>query len=102
MSNEIADIDMYMFGCEPETREYYLRKYLGVDLKGNKVLKTLKEFNEERVLDYEYNIAYPKPNGIECPKCGAELNDLDPTVLTSNPPKKNIGCRCGYKGYRIA
>ena len=48
----------------------------------------------------------PAPNGIACPKCGAELLDTKPNeTLTSIPPKKNVGCSrdtCDYTGYRIA
>jgi len=46
---------------------------------------------------------YPQPNGIACPKCGSELNDLNAALLASNPPQKNVGCpSCGYRGYRVA
>jgi len=68
-------------------------------------MKSLEEHNQERSDDYQgiYN-PNPKPNGIECPKCKEELHDTQPNmVLTSYPPKKNVGClKCGYKGYRIA
>lgn len=44
-----------------------------------------------------------KHNGISCPTCSSELYDSNPNItLTSNPPKKDIHCQCGYKGYRVA
>lgn len=33
---------------------------------------------------------------------GKEMNDLDNTILCSIPPRKNIGCECGFRDYRIA
>lgn len=46
----------------------------------------------------------PRPNGIACEKCGAELLDTNPNmVLTSMPPKKSVHCKkCGWSGYRLA
>ena len=32
----------------------------------------------------------PQPNGIKCPKCGEELMDTYPMILTSDPPQKNV------------
>ena len=46
---------------------------------------------------------YPQPNGIACPKCGAELMDTDGMILTSYPAQRNVKCsKCEYVGYRIA
>jgi hypothetical protein len=40
-------------------------------------------------------------NGIACPKCGEEMYDTNPNmILTSNPPKKSVHCKCGFSGYR--
>ena len=70
------------------------------------ILKTLKKHDEERwELHRELQkLQQPHPNGIECPECGKELWDSDPTcTLTSNPPQKNVHCpSCGYTGYRLA
>ena len=65
-------------------------------------MKSLDEFNEERRKLYSIGDD-PIPNGIACPKCGAELLDSRPNVsLTSYPPQKNIHCsKCDYRGYRI-
>jgi hypothetical protein len=61
-------------------------------------MKTLEEHNRD-IFNSLAN-TYPQPNGIECPECKKELMDLDAYVLCSHPPKKNIGCDCGYRGYR--
>jgi len=69
-------------------------------------MKTLDKHNLERQEEHQLIIQsqQPHPNGIECPDCGKELWDSNPTVtLTSNPCKKNINCpECGYIGYRLA
>ena len=69
-------------------------------------MKTLDEFNNERMNDFNamQELNKPHPNGIECPECGKELWDSNPMVtLTSYPAKKNIHCpACGYTGYRLA
>jgi DNA-directed RNA polymerase subunit RPC12/RpoP len=67
-------------------------------------MKTLEEFNNMR-LDWHQRVndaEKPKPNGISCPECTAELWDTDPRItLTSNPPQKNIHCpECGFRGLR--
>lgn len=73
------------------------------------MLKTLEQHNKERWEAYKAHddmMRNGRTNGIACPKCGAELFDTQPNMtLTSNPPKKYIGCRadgCDYTGYRIA
>lgn len=68
-----------------------------------KKLKTLKEYNQDKLFDYSSTVD-PSLNGIECPICGEELRDSRPMVsLTSWPPKKEVNCNsCGYTGYRIA
>ncbi len=68
-------------------------------------MKTLEDHNKERTEQHrKLNDNRPRPNGIECPKCGCELFDSSPMVtLTSNPPQKNTICNgCGYTGYRVA
>lgn len=46
----------------------------------------------------------PRPNGIACPSCGAEMNDTSPNItLTSNPPQTHVGCpQCQFTGTRVA
>jgi len=71
----------------------------------NKNLTPLDEHNENsRTLRMNYFSNEPRPNGIACPKCGAEMVDSNPmSVLTSMPPQKNVSCpECKYTGYRIA
>ncbi len=67
-------------------------------------MKTLSQHNAEQLKRYEeiYQFQQPHSNGIECPKCGRELWDSDPTsTLTSNPPQMNVHCpACGWRGYR--
>ena len=70
-------------------------------------LQSLESFNVERRKVYDSDWPRPstsKSNGLACPKCGTELVDSSPnTVLTSNPPQKNVHCpTCEWKGYRIA
>ena len=68
-----------------------------------KKLIALKEFNKQREDDSSLNVLYPQLNGIECPLCKNELQDLDSLILCSIPPKRNVGCsKCSYRGYRIA
>jgi hypothetical protein len=71
----------------------------------SKKLKTLDEHNAEAWSAHQSwaDMSKPQRNGIACPECGKELWDTNPTIiLTSNPPKKNVHCRCGYEGYRLA
>lgn len=69
-------------------------------------LKSLNQFNQEKLHQHDQQrlAMQPHPNGIECPQCGKELWDSDPTLtLTSYPAKKNIHCpECGFTGYRLA
>lgn len=68
-----------------------------------KKLKPLKEFNEEKQQEHLAAITYPKLNGLECPLCKNELQDLDSFILLSYPAKRNVGCsKCSYRNYRIA
>ena len=64
-------------------------------------LKSLYRSDKEEYGKYTKS-PFPRLNGIACPKCGEELYDTNSLILTSMPPKRNIHCECGYKGYRIA
>lgn len=69
-------------------------------------LTPLDEHNTARRFMYNMNND-PRPNGVACPECGAELLDSSPNqTLTSYPPQKNVHCphtrKCGYRGYRVA
>lgn len=65
-------------------------------------LKPLDEFNAERSESYAI-ASKPHPNGIACPKCGAECVDSNPGItLTSNPPRAMIACsKCDFVGSRV-
>ena len=70
-----------------------------------KKLKTLEEHNDMVWKNQQSfaDLSRPQKNGIACPKCGEEMWDSNPMItLTSNPPKKNVHCDCGYVGYRLA
>jgi hypothetical protein len=61
-------------------------------------MKSLEDHNKEalgRFMNPPRNF-----NGIECPKCGKELEDNPYMVLTSHPPQIPIFCECGYRGAR--
>jgi hypothetical protein len=62
-----------------------------------KKLKTLEEHNTEVL-----NRVHSTKNGIECPRCGSELDDENPgMVYPCSPPKCDIKCfNCGYTGMR--
>jgi len=66
-------------------------------------MKTLEEHNRDVADAFRLPNCIPIPNNIECPKCGKELLDTDPTVmLPSIPPQKNVHCPdCGYRGYAL-
>jgi C4-type Zn-finger protein len=65
-------------------------------------LKSLAEHNDEVLSALSY-LNSQHPNGIACPKCGAELYDSEPNVvLTSNPPQYMVACsKCDYRGTRF-
>ncbi len=66
-------------------------------------MQTLKEFDDDRMNSYSIDLNKPLKNNIACPECGKEMYDSTPMItLTSNPPRKNIHCDCGYIGFRIA
>lgn len=73
----------------------------------SKQLIPLEEYNEnKRIANVakEAIMKAPVRNGIECPDCGEELCDTNPTiVLLGNPPSMEVSCTsCYYKGYRLA
>ena len=68
-------------------------------------LESLEDFNRKRRDAYQIrNDNAPRPNGIACPDCGAELLDTSPDrMLMSKPPQKNVHCpACCYRGFRVA
>lgn len=68
-------------------------------------LMSLEDFNRERTEQYRgLNDPSPRPNGITCPDCGAELVDSFPQgTLASNPPQKRVHCtECNFSGLRVA
>jgi hypothetical protein len=67
-----------------------------------KQLISLEQWDKNIAALFEEDPTYPRPNGIACPKCGKELNDLDGEVYLMVPPKRNVGCECGFIGHRIA
>ena len=62
-----------------------------------KELIPIKDWNE----GFSGNSQTPQPTGLECPKCGGEMIDIEPNVLlTSYPAKKKIVCGdCKYTDY---
>jgi len=64
----------------------------------NKVLVSLHEHNEE--ITESYNVAGPTFNGLECPSCKEELQDVS-GMTSLMPPLQMIKCSgCSYIGYR--
>ena len=64
-------------------------------------MPTLDEFNAQRLLGHLREHTYPRPNGITCPKCGAELADSDGLLRLSNPIQRKVQCtQCDFHGYR--
>ena len=68
-------------------------------------LVSLDEYNGKR-WRYFFGTVQPRPNGIACPKCGAELLDSShAAIMLSNPPQVPVHCsnrECGYTGLRLA
>lgn len=64
-------------------------------------MKTLEDHQREARAALPQQLT-ERPNGIACPKCGAELWDDLTRQLTSNPPQTPIYCKkCGYSGSRL-
>lgn len=59
-------------------------------------LRSIESWQEYRRKEHElldFNRYRPRPNGIACPKCSAEMVDTSPNIsLTSNPPQKYVHC----------
>ncbi len=67
----------------------------------NKTAKRLISLEDhERSFWERHNAPKHYFNGLECPKCGKELEDNPNIVLTSYPPQTPIFCECGFKGSR--
>ena len=52
--------------------------------------------------DIDLETIYPDPlekTDIQCPVCGQYIYRRNDIVLTSNPPKRQYECRCGWVGY---
>lgn len=64
-------------------------------------MKTLDEHNEEQWARRPQINAPVKAN-VACPNCGKEMlyTNSDITLL-SHPPKKDVHCECGYRGYKV-
>lgn len=66
----------------------------------DKTMKTLEQHNQE-IQDSAWK-PYPRPNGIECPLCKAELLDINSNVLLSYPGQKEVKCsKCVWTGTRL-
>lgn len=67
-----------------------------------KAMPTLKDFDKARFAQH-CSTNKPGPNGIACPKCGAELWDSNPScMLTSSPPQFDVHCPvCNHRDTRL-
>jgi hypothetical protein len=65
----------------------------------DKKLKTLDEYNREKMMASDYENS---GNGIACPSCGKELVDSQPGVaLLTDPQRYAINCpACFWSGLR--
>jgi C4-type Zn-finger protein len=65
-----------------------------------KTLIPLAEYNATATAQWR-NRDTRRGNGIECPKCKAELRDVGDTLSTV-PPKRTVYCdQCRYRGLRV-
>ena len=65
-------------------------------------LKTIEQHNSDALRVWNAANSGERPNGIACPKCGAELFDDTTRVLTSLPPQTPIFCKkCDYSSSRF-
>ena len=63
-------------------------------------MKTLNEYNEERLKEHKRLTTFPRKNGIACPKCNGEMSDINNVILGSYPSKKQVYCEsCSYNDY---
>lgn len=64
-------------------------------------LKSLEEYNVAAQKRYDDAHA-PRPNGIACPDCGTELNDMTAGTSCDDPPRVLVRCpKCGLTDSRI-
>jgi hypothetical protein len=65
-------------------------------------LKDLEQHNKDVLAKFWPKEPGPQPNGIACPRCGAELLDTNPSaMLLTSPPQFNIHCpECPFTGTR--
>lgn len=67
------------------------------------ILQTIEDYEKNKMEQRKIYYTYPRPNGLECPKCKSEMMDVDDNILCSNPPKKYISCsNCKYSTYVLA
>jgi len=69
-------------------------------------LQSLAHWNRVRCeVHKRQRLREPRPNGLACPNCGAELDDVDPfIILDTGPfPERKVRCRaCQWWGSRLA
>ena len=51
------------------------------------------------IIEMAINQSNREKTDIECPKCGKQVYRRLDLVLTSNPPKTQYECDCGWVGY---
>ncbi len=63
-------------------------------------LISLEEHDEQ--IRKAYSRVPDRRNGIACPACGAQLQDVSDVVYTSCPAQRAVECpACGYEGMRL-
>jgi len=68
-----------------------------------KKLRSLKSHNDSARRRWKKQQAADALTGLACPKCGAELTDLEPLTVRGKPPKVAVVCEsCDYEGWRAA
>ena len=107
-SGRLVDGDAPTWECDAAGVDDYIDPRDSLRAEGyNAVpLKSLEEFNADRCRNWE-EAHKPRPNGIACPECGAELMDTFPNGLRlpcfQRPSMRTIHCpECGYCGERVA
>ena len=65
-------------------------------------MKDISEHNREKYKHLIEKLSYK--TGIQCPHCGEEMLETNPSVLLmSKPPQKNVHCpSCKYKTYIVS
>jgi hypothetical protein len=111
--------DMFTWASEQEEAEIW-RRYQKLkeqnDVPGDK-RPTLEKYNSQENELHKQMTEYPKPNGILCDQCHAELFDINGVIIevtlrgyTSNyyiesiaPGVIEVECKCcSFKGTRVA